>query len=67
MNFGIELERETDGRWIAEVPEFSGALTYGASREQALAKVQALARRVLPERLEHAIASDPSNAAFQTA
>ena len=49
----IETEREEDGRWIAEVLEIPGALVYGSSTEDAIAKVQALALRVLAERLEH--------------
>lgn len=53
MQLAIELEREDDGRWIAEVPALSGVLAYGQSREQAVAMVQALALRVLAERLEH--------------
>ena len=51
--FRVEIERETDGRWIAEVPELPGVLTYGASREEALTRAQALSLRVLAERLEH--------------
>lgn len=53
MQLAIELEREDDGRWIAEVPAMSGVLAYGQSREQAVAMVQALALRVLTARLEH--------------
>ena len=49
----IETEREDDGRWLAEVLEIAGALTYGATREMAIADAQALALRVLAERLEH--------------
>ena len=49
----IETEREEDGRWIAEVLEIPGALVYGSSTEDAIAKVQALALRVLAEGLEH--------------
>jgi predicted RNase H-like HicB family nuclease len=49
----IELDREEDGRWIAEVPELAGVLAYGQTREDALARVQALALRVIAERLEH--------------
>lgn len=48
----IETERETDGRWLAEVLEIDGALAYGATREAAIANAQALALRVLAERLE---------------
>ncbi len=51
--FQIELEQEKDGRWIAEVPDLPGVLTYGATRKEAMAAVQALALRVLAERLEH--------------
>lgn len=51
--FKVELERESDGRWIAEVPELPGVMTYGASREEAVTRAQALALRVLAERLEH--------------
>lgn len=53
MTFSIELDREADGRWIAEVPELSGALAYGVSAGEARARVQALALRVIAERLEH--------------
>ena len=53
MNFNIECEQETDGRWLAEVPELPGVLVYGASAEEATAKAQVLALRVLAERLEH--------------
>ena len=49
----IETEREADGRWLAEVIEISGALAYGPTREVAIAHAQALALRVIAERLEH--------------
>jgi predicted RNase H-like HicB family nuclease len=49
----IEIEREEDGRWIAEVRDFPGVLAYGISRDEALARVQALVLRVLADRLEH--------------
>jgi predicted RNase H-like HicB family nuclease len=51
--FLIELERETDGRWIAEVVALPGVLAYGVSRDDALAKAEILALRVLADRLEH--------------
>ena len=51
--FQIEFEQEEDGRWIAEVSDLSGVLAYGATREEALAAIQALALRVLADRLEH--------------
>lgn len=53
MVLTIEHEREEDGRWLAEVRELPGVLVYGRSREEATAKAQALALRVLAERLEH--------------
>jgi predicted RNase H-like HicB family nuclease len=53
MTLQIELEQETDGRWLAEVTSLPGVLTYGVTRTDAVAKVQALALRVLAERLEH--------------
>ena len=51
--FRIELEQEEDGRWIAEVSDLPGVLKYGSTREEALTAVQALALRVLADRLEH--------------
>ena len=53
VQFSIELEREEDGRWLAEVRELPGVMTYGQLRAEAMAKVQALALRVLAERLEN--------------
>jgi predicted RNase H-like HicB family nuclease len=53
VTFTIELEREDDGRWLAEVPDLSGVMCYGADRDEALARVQALALRVIADRLEH--------------
>lgn len=53
MRFTIECEREEDGRWLAEVRELPGVLVYGHSPEDALARVKALALRVLADRLEH--------------
>jgi predicted RNase H-like HicB family nuclease len=54
MKFTIEHEREEDGRWLAEVvPELPGVLAYGATAEEAIAKAEVLALRVLAERLEH--------------
>lgn len=53
MKLRLELEQEQDGRWIAEVPELSGVMCYGSTREEALAKAEALAFRVLAERIEN--------------
>ena len=49
----IEIEREEDSRWIAEIPELPGVMVYGASRNEAISKAEALALRVLADRLEH--------------
>ncbi len=48
----VELEKEADGRWIAEVPELPGVVCYGISRDDALARVEVLALHVLAERQE---------------
>ena len=53
MTFKVDLERETDGRWIAEIGDLPGVLAYGATANEARAKAQALALRVLADRLEH--------------
>ncbi len=53
MNFTLECECEEDGRWLSEVPELPGVLAYGASSEEAMAKAEVLALRVLADRLEH--------------
>jgi len=53
MHFTIEHEREEDGRWLAEVPELPGVLAYCATAQEALAKAEALALRVMADRLEH--------------
>jgi predicted RNase H-like HicB family nuclease len=52
MTLTIELEQETDGRWIAEIPELPGVLVYGATAEAAARLVRALAFRVLADQLE---------------
>jgi predicted RNase H-like HicB family nuclease len=52
MEFTIETELENDGRWIAEITDLPGALAYGTTEEEAMTKAEALALRVLAERLE---------------
>ena len=49
----VEVDREDDGRWIAEVVELPGVQAYGDSRDEAIGRVQALSLRVLADRLEH--------------
>jgi predicted RNase H-like HicB family nuclease len=53
MALTIEVEREEDGRWIAEVPELPGVLVYGQTRQEAVERAQVLSLRVLADRLEH--------------
>jgi len=53
VNLQIEVEREDDGRWLAEIPELPGVMAYGQTREEAISRVKALALRVLADRLEH--------------
>ena len=65
MNYNIEYEREEDGHWIAEVPKLPGVMAYGTTAEEAMVKAEALALRVLAERLEMAECSPmPISIAF---
>jgi predicted RNase H-like HicB family nuclease len=66
MRFTVELEREKDGRWIAEVMALPGVMAYGPTRKAALASAEALALRVLADRLEHGeTAAEQFNVAFE--
>ena len=49
----VEIEQESDGRWIAEVPSLPGAMAYGQTRAEAVAKAEALVLRILADKLEH--------------
>jgi predicted RNase H-like HicB family nuclease len=60
MEFTIEYNRETDGRWIAEIASLPGTMAYGDTAKQSCANAQALALRVVAERLEHAEAGAES-------
>ena len=53
MPFTIQVEQEQDGRWLAEVPELPGVMSYGPTRQQAIDRVEALSLRVLADRLQH--------------
>ena len=53
MVLTVELEQESDGRWIAEILELPGVMAYGPSEQEAVAKAKALALRVVADRLEH--------------
>ena len=68
MTFRIDVEQEEDGRWIAEVLELAGAMTYGPTRDEAVARAKALALRAVAERLEHREAGpDLEDIAFRAA
>lgn len=68
MTFTLELEQESDGRWIAEIPQLPGTLAYGASRDEAVSRVKALALRVLADRLENGeTAADLGDITFDAA
>ena len=68
MNLRIEIEQETDGRWIAEVRDLPGVMAYGPTRDAATASVKALALRVLADRLEQGeVGPEFLNVSFQAA
>lgn len=68
MALTVELEREINGRWIAEIPSLPGVLAYGATEADAFAAAEALALRVLADRLEHGEASkSPLTVSFELA
>ncbi len=68
MKFTVESEQEADGRWLAEVLELPGVMVYAPTRQEALAKAQALALQVLAERLEHGeMPAEPINILFAAA
>ncbi len=64
MSFRVEVEQETDGRWIAEVRDLPGVMAYGKDRDEAISKAQALALRVLADRLEHGESVPPIDGVF---
>jgi predicted RNase H-like HicB family nuclease len=66
VHLDIECEREEDGRWLAEVPQLPGVLAYGSTRDEAMARAQILALRVLAERLEHG-ESEPQSISISVA
>ncbi len=53
MELTIEIERETDGRWLAYIPALPGVMVYGATRPEAVVNVKALALHVIADRMEH--------------
>ena len=68
MKFTIELEQEADGRWIAEIPVLPGVIAYGTTRELAMGAAEALALRVVADRIEHGeVLPVPAEISFQPA
>ncbi|HAK07226.1 MAG TPA: HicB family protein [Spartobacteria bacterium] len=67
MTFTVEIEQETDGRWIAEIPQIPGAMAYGSSRQEAVVRVEALGLRVLAERIEQGESSPEIDQVFAVA
>lgn len=67
VTFTVEVEQETDGRWIAEIPQIPGAMSYGTSRDEAVARVEALGLRVLAERIEQGESSPEIEQVFTVA
>jgi len=67
MTFTVETEQETDGRWIAEIAQIPGAMAYGATRDEAIARVEALGLRVLAERIEQGETSPEIEKVFTVA
>jgi predicted RNase H-like HicB family nuclease len=68
MKLRVEFDRETDGRWIAGIPELPGVLAYGETRAEALAAAQALALRVIADRIENGeLEPVPSSLMFESA
>jgi predicted RNase H-like HicB family nuclease len=65
--FTVETEQETDGRWIAEIAQIPGALAYGTSRDEAIARVEALGLRVLAEQIEQGETSPEIEKVFTVA
>jgi predicted RNase H-like HicB family nuclease len=63
----VEVELEDDGRWIAEVPEIPGAMVYGATRDEAISRVEALILRILADRLDNGEAAPELEKVFTVA
>jgi len=63
----VEIEKEEDGRWIAEVPALRGAMAYGSTKKEAIAKVEALVLRALADKIEHGEEAPEVNHVFTVA
>ncbi|HEX6824662.1 MAG TPA: type II toxin-antitoxin system HicB family antitoxin [Candidatus Sulfotelmatobacter sp.] len=65
MRFIVETELETDGRWIAEIPQVPGALAYGKTREEATNKAYAIALRSIADDVEHSQQDPPKSISLE--
>jgi len=66
MKYNVKFDKEADGRWIAEIADLSGVMAYGATKEEAAAKVEALALRVIAEKIELGEITSSFNISFVT-
>lgn len=67
LRFVVEIERETDGRWIAEIPEIPGALAYGETKEGAVSKAYAIALRAVADDVEQLQQDPPQSISLERA
>ena len=65
MRFIVETELETDGRWIAEIPQVPGALAYGTTKEEAVNKAYAIALRSIADDVEHSHDAPPNSISLE--
>ena len=65
MRFIVETELETDGRWIAEIPQVAGALAYGKTREEATNRAYAIALRSVADDVEHSQQDPPKSISLE--
>jgi predicted RNase H-like HicB family nuclease len=65
LRFIVETELETDGRWIAEIPQVPGALAYGKTKEEAINKAYAIALRSVADDVEHSQDAPPSSISLE--
>lgn len=65
LRFVVEIELETDGRWIAEIPQVPGALAYGTTKEEAINKAYAIALRSVADDVEHSQDAPPNSISLE--
>jgi len=65
LRFTVETELESDGRWIAEIPQVPGALAYGKTKEEATNKAYAIALRSIADDVEHSQEEPPNSISLE--